>query len=150
MKKLNKCSLFLLLFAIIFTFPGCSARNAITADTFQKEAKSSGYTVKQNTSTNTSVVSYYTGTTSSTDDELDYLTASSVSSAQEIYNSMKDSIVAGDNKPQNIDSSSYSKYAVTNGEIYYVLVHVDKTVVYSKTTVANKTKVDKFFSSIKY
>ena len=150
MKKISTCSLFLLLLVVIFTFPGCSARNAISADTFQKEAKASGYTVKQSTSTNTNVESCYTGTTSSKDDELDYISTSTESSAQEIYNSMKESISVGNGNPKNVDSSSYSKYVVTNGELYYVLVRVDKTVIYAKTTSSNKATVDKFFSAIKY
>ncbi len=150
MKKFNKCSLFLFLFVLIFTFSGCSARSAITADTFQKEAKNCGYTVKQTSSTNANVASYYTGTTSSADDELDYVLAASDSSALEIYNSMKDSIGTGGGKPQTIDSSSYSKYVVTNGEMYYVLARVDKTVVYAKSTASNKANVDKFFNAIKY
>jgi hypothetical protein len=142
--------LLLLLLAIIFTFPGCSARSAITADTFQKEAKNCGYTVKQASSTNPSISSYYTGTTSSADDELDYVLTASDSSALEIYNSMKNSIETGGGTPQPIDSSSYSKYVVTNGEMYYVLTRVDKTVVYAKSTSSNKANVDKFFNAIKY
>lgn len=150
MKKNNKCSLLLLLFAIFFAFSGCSARSAITADTFQKTAKSSGYTVTKASSSNTSVVDYYTGATKSGDDELVYTSFTTQSGAQTFYNAMKSSIVAGDNKPQNIDSSAYSKYIVTNGEIYYVLVRLEKTVIYGKTTISNKAALDKYFNTIKY
>lgn len=150
MKKISTCSLVLLLLAIMFTFPGCSARNAISADTFQKEAKNSGYTVKQASSSNPNVESCYVGTTSNKDDELDYVSTSTEAAAQELYNSMKESISVGNSKPKNVDSSTYSKYVVTNGEIYSVLVRVDKTVIYAKATSSSKAMVDKFISAIKY
>lgn len=150
MKKIKRCSLFLLLLVLIFSFTACSARTAITADTFQKEAKNCGYTVKQTTSTNTNITSAYTGTTSNADDELDFVIAESDAAAQDVYNSMKDSIKVKDSKPQTIDSSTYSKYVVTNGELYYVLARIDKTVVYAKAMTSNKATVDKFFNAIKY
>lgn len=148
MKKLFKLCVVSLAAAVLVAFTGCSARSTISSDEFQKQAKSAGYTVTAQTQSDTTVTKCLAATKSNSDTQIFYLTFSSAANAQSWYSSQKNGL-SGTGKTV-VDTDTYNKYNLTNGEIYYLLARMDDTAVFCKTTVAKKSEADNFVSSIKY
>lgn len=149
MKKYLKMSFFLLLISMMIVMTGCSARSTITGDDFKKAAEGAGYTVTDNSSQATNVECFF----SAADDsgtEIHFVAVASDSDAKTLYTNFKGQIQAGDNKGKTLDSDAYAKYSVTNGELYYYVSRIDKTVLYAKTTTSKQADVEKFVGSIKY
>jgi hypothetical protein len=149
MKKIWKICAVALLASMLTVFAGCSARTAITADEFQKQAKSAGYTVTEPENNDSAATKSYTATKDNSDVEIVFRIFSDAYSAQNWYSTQKSSLKTETVKTA-VDSDNYSKYTVTNGEIYYVLVRVDKTVVFCKAVASKAGEVDSFLSTIKY
>lgn len=145
-KHISFTALFLLLSVFLF---GCSARTAVDADDFKLMAEGASYTVVDGTQQLTGAKSYLVGTDQS-GGELHYAALSDQASALKLYNSFKDTVQAGDNKPTNVDSTPYAKYTVTNGELYYRVSRVNNTVIFAKCQVTNQAATDKLLDSIHY
>lgn len=148
MKKIFKFLVITLAVVVISAFAGCSARAAISADDFQKQAKSAGFTVAEQNSDNSGATKSFAATKSKSDTQIIYYTFSSDSGSQSWYSTVKSGLT-GSGKTV-VDSDSYNKYSLTNGEIYYLLVRMDNTGILCKTTVSNKSEADNFINSIKY
>lgn len=149
MKKIWKICAVALLASVLTVFAGCSARKAITADEFQKQAKSAGYTVTEPENDTSGATKSYVATKDGSDVEIDFLLFANAYSAQNWYSTQKNSMKAGTTKTV-VDSDNYSKYTVTNGEINYVLVRVDKTAVLCKAVTSKAGEIDSFLNTIKY
>jgi uncharacterized protein YcfL len=149
MKKIWKICAIVLLASVLTIFAGCSARKAITAEEFQKQAKSAGYTVTEPKDDSSGATKSYVATKDGSDVEIDYHLFSSAYSAQNWYSTQKNSMKTGTTKTV-VDSDNYNKYTVTNGEINYVLVRVDKTAVLCKAVASKAGEVDSFLNTIKY
>lgn len=150
MKKIFKLCTAVLAVVAMLSFMGCSARTPITADDFKKQAESAGFTVTDSTASS-NVDKYLTAVKSETGSELVYILFATQSEATEMYSSVKTSISEGTNgTATNVDSSSYSKYTLVNGELHHTLTRMGSTIVYGKTTSTYKTQVDDFFKAIKY
>ena len=148
MKKVNKGLSFLLLSSMFMVFAGCSARNPVTANTFEEKAKTFGYTMTKDTYSDAN--SCLTGSNAKTGGQLMFVDLKQLSDAKSFYTTKKDSIAVGSTKPAVVDSSSYNKYIVSNGDVYTVLIRMDKTIVFGQTNMSDKANLDKFIESIKY
>ena len=150
MKKLIKLCAAVLAAAALFAFTGCSARTPVTADEFKKQAEAAGFTVTDS-SASANAEKYLSAIKSETGTELAFLSFSSESTATEMYTNLKSSITSGtDGDAKNVDSSSYNKYTLVNGELNHILVRMNKTIVYGKATTTYKNQIEDFFSAIKY
>ena len=137
--------------AAVFALAGCSARSPITGDEFKKQAEAAGFTVTDSSTNNPSVEKYMSAIKTETGTELAFVSFSSESDAAAMYNNIKSSITsATDGTAKNVDSSSYNKYTLVNGELHHILVRMNKTVVYGKATATYKNQIEDFFNSIKY
>lgn len=149
MKKITKICAAVLAVALFTVFTACSARSTVSADDFQKQAKSAGFTVAAPSSDNSGATKSLAATKDGTDVEVDYHQFSDASSAENWYNQQKASLTQGTGK-NVVDSDAYSKYTVTNGEIYYVLVRMDDTAIVCKSTTAKQSVVDGLLKTLKY
>ena len=147
-KKALKFCAAVLTAAVLTVSSGCSARSAISADDFQKQAKGSGFSVSETANDNSGAERSLTALKDGTDVEIDYHIFSDESSAQNWYVAQKGSL-AGSGKVI-VDSDSYNKYTLVNGEIDQTLVRMDKTAVLCKTTAAKKSEADNFLKAIHY
>lgn len=151
MKKIFKLCAVVLAAAAVFSFTACSARTPITADAFKKQAESAGFTVTDNSSTNAKVDKYLSAVKNETGTELMFISFKTDASAAEMYSTIKSSITEGTSgTTTNIDSSSYNKYTLINGELHHTLTRMGSTIVYGKTTSTYKNQVDDFLKAIKY
>ena len=151
LKKIFKLCAVVLAAAAVFSFTACSARTPVTADGFKKQAESSGFTVTDNSSTNTSVDKYLSAVKSETGTELVFISFKTEASASEMYSSIKKSITDGTSgTTTTVDSSAYNKYTLVNGELHHTLTRMGSTIVYGKTTSTCKNQVDDFMKAIKY
>lgn len=148
MKKIWKICVVALAAAALTVFAGCSARAAVSADDFQKQAKSAGFTVAAPESDSSGASKSLTATKGGTDVQIDYHQFADASSAESWYSTQK-SALTGSGK-NVVDSDTYNKYTLTNGEIHYVLVRMDNTAVLCKTTSAKQSEGDSFLKSIRY
>ncbi len=148
MKKMTKICAVILAVALFTVFTACSARSTVSADEFQKQAKSAGFTVETPSSDNSGATKSLGATKDGTDVEVDYHQFSDATSAENWYGQAKGSL-QGTGK-NVVDSDAYSKYTVTNGEIYYVLVRMDDTALVCKSTTAKQSVVDGFLKTLKY
>lgn len=148
MKKRFRLCVFSLALAVIMAFAGCSARSAISADDFQKQAKSAGYTVASQTSDTSGAAKSFSATKSGTDIQILYYSFSADADAQNWYSSQKNGL-SGTGKTI-VDSDTYNKYTETVGDIYFLLVRMDNTVIICKTPSAKSGDANNFISSIKY
>ena len=135
--------------AAVFLLSGCSARSSASPGTFRSAAEKAGYTVSDSTSSADGAQSYLTATDDN-GSELYFVEFADSATSQKVYNGFKDQIQTGGNKAKNVDSSPYSKYSVTNGELYYAVCRIDTTVLYGKCTAANRNAMEKLFDSIHY
>lgn len=149
MKKL--IPFFTAAFAVIMmlSFVGCSARSSVSADDFKKQAEAKGFTVTDQTSSATDVSKYYVATKSDTGTEISYMLFASNSAAEQSYLTVKKSISAGVTG-KTLDSATYNKYTLVNGELSHTLVRMDSTIVYAKTTASHQNEVQAFMDAIKY
>lgn len=148
MKKIMKICAAVLAVAFFTVFTACSARSTVSADEFQKQAKSAGFTVAAPSSDSSGAKKSLSATKDGTDVEIDYHQFSDAASAEDWYGQGKGSL-QGTGK-NVVDSDAYSKYTVTNGEIYYVLVRMDDTVIVCKSTTAKQSVVDGLLKTLKY
>ena len=134
------------LMCALLLFPsGCSARSAVTPETFQGAAESAGFTVTQEEAQQ-GTEAYYTA--SKDDIDVSYVEYGSSADAQGAYATMKKSIEA--EGASVVESDSYCKYTVTNGEMYHVLIRSGATLVYGKTPVSGQSSLDQLVSDLDY
>lgn len=151
MKKLIKLCTAVLAVVTLLAFAGCSARSPITADEFTKQAKAQGFTVKEATSSNTDVDKYLTATKDETGTELVFISFKTDAAAESLYTSLKKSISDGTTVAgKALDSATYNKYTLVNGELSHTLARMNTTIVYGKATSVHQNQVDDFFKVIKY
>lgn len=127
----------------------CSARTPISADSFQKEAKSAGYQVSESSASASDAVKSLTAAKENSDTQISFSQFADASAAEESYASLKQSLTVTGGK-NTVDSDSYNKYTAQNGEIYYTLVRMDNTLLFCKGTLEKKSEIDSFIQSIKY
>lgn len=139
----------LLVLMLALAMTSCSARTAVDANDFKTMAEGAGYTVTDNTAQLNGAKSYMSATDKS-GNELYYAALADDSVALRMYNSLKDGIQTGGNKPTNLDSTPYAKYTVTNGELYYRVSRVNNTVIYGKCLTSDQSVLDKMLDSIHY
>jgi basic membrane lipoprotein Med (substrate-binding protein (PBP1-ABC) superfamily) len=147
MKKM-KVSVLAFASAALLLFAGCSARTAATADEFQKQAKKAGYTVTEETASDSSITKALSAAKSDSGTTFEFITFDSDQSAQSDYISRKEELSSSGKTV--IDSDNYNKYTLTNGELYYVLVRLGDTVLDCQTTTSSQKEAENFISSLKY
>lgn len=151
MKKLMKLCAAMLAVVTLFSLTACSARTPITADEFTKQAKAQGFTVNDASSSNTDVDKYLTATKEETGTEIVFISFKTEAAAETLYTSLKKSISDGTTATaKTLDSATYNKYTLVNGELNHTLARMDSTIVYGKTTSTYENQVDDFFKVIKY
>ncbi len=134
------------LMCALLLFPsGCSARSAVTPETFQSAAESAGFTVTQEEAQQ-GTEAYYTA--AKDDIDVSYVEYGSSADAQGAYATMKKSIEA--EGASVVESDSYCKYTVTNGEVYHVLIRSGATLVYGKTPASGQSSLDQLVSDLDY
>ena len=134
------------LMCALLLFPsGCSARSAVTPETFQSAAESAGFTVTQE-GAQQGTEAYYTA--SKDDIDVSYVEYGSSADAQGAYATMKKSIEA--EGASVVESDSYCKYTVTNGEMYHVIIRSGATLVYGKTPASGQSSLDQLVSDLDY
>ena len=135
------------LMCALLLFPsGCSARSAVTPETFQSAAESAGFTVTQEEAQQ-GTEAYYTA--SKDDIDVSYVEYGSSADAQGAYATMKKSI-GSEGASVVVESDSYCKYTVTNGEMYHVLIRSGATLVYGKTPASGQSSLDQLVSDLDY
>ncbi len=151
MKKIIKLCTALLAVVTLLSFVGCSARSPVTADEFTKQAKAQGFTVKEATAPNADVDKYLTATKAETGTEIVFISFKTDSAAESLYTSFKKNITDGTTATaKTLDSATYSKYTLVNGELNHTLVRMNGTIVYGKATSAHQNQVEDLFKAIKY
>jgi len=152
LKKLLKFCAAILVAVTMLSLAGCSARTPITADEFSKQAKAAGFTVKeQDISSVANADKCFDATKSESGTEILFISYKTEAAAQEMYTTIKSKISDGTSGTStNLDSSSYCKYTLVNGELNHTLSRMGATIVYGKATTTVKDQVDSFFKTIKY
>lgn len=149
MRKFIKLFALCLAAALTVAVSGCSARTSATADSFQKQAEKQGFKVSAETSQTDSVTKYLNAEKDNSDTKISFLTFSDASAAQGKYSDLKKT-VSPSGGGSTVDSASYNKYTVTNGEIYYTLIRMDTTILYCQTTVTHKDEINNLIQALKY
>lgn len=151
MKKLMKLCAAVLAAVTLFSLAACSARSPITADEFTKQAKAQGFTVKEASSSNADVDKYLTATKEEAGTELVFISFKTDAAAESLYTSLKKNISDGAAATgKTLDSATYNKYTLVNGELSHTLARMSSTIVYGKANSTNQDQVDSFFKAIKY
>ena len=152
MKKIN---VFLLLFCLFMV--GCSSnktKEVSTLDIFQSISINNGFNVSNNIDSYQDI-SYITGSMIATMDDITiemvtYDNGESAKKAQDkhmvVFNTMKGSgAVVHKDKGKN-----YYKYDMVSNGYYMVSSRIDNTLVFSKTLVKNKDKVEAILNEMNY
>jgi uncharacterized lipoprotein YehR (DUF1307 family) len=152
LKKLLKICAAVFALVTVFSLAGCSARTPITADEFTKQAKAAGFTVKEESAaSNLDVDKLISATKSEAGTEIIFVSVKTDSAAEDMYKSIKTSISKDTSgTTSNLDSATYNKYTLVNGELNHTLVRMNKTIVYGKANTSVKDQVDSFFKTINY
>ena len=151
MKKFAK--LFAVAFAaltVLTAASGCSARTPSTTDSFQKLAKDQGFSqIEDATASYSPASKAISAAKSESDTQLVFLQYSDDSDAQDEYQALKKQ-AAPNGGGNSVDSATYNRYIVTNGELYYNIIRMDSTLLFCQATDTNKDEVDSFVKAIKY
>jgi hypothetical protein len=151
LKKLFKLCAAVLAAVTVVSLAGCSARSPVTADEFTKQAKAAGFTVKEESATNADVVKYLSAVKSETGTEIIFISFKTDDAAESMYTSVKSSITKDTNgTAKTLDSATYSKYTLVNGELSHTLTRMGTTLVYGKATTTHQNQVDDLMKAIKY
>lgn len=132
----------------LFLFVGCSARTVISANEFQSQAKSSGFTVTANSSDESGAQKSLTATKDGTDVQINFYEFADASASQTWYTAQKAQL--GTAGKTVVDSDAYNKYSVQNGDFSYIAVRMDKTAILCKTVASKKSVAEDFLKKIKY
>ena len=148
MKKAFEFCMLALAAAAVVSLSGCSARSAVSYGDFEQKAEAAGFKVSEQTAPSEEVTKDLSAAKDGSDTQFSFLTFDTDTHAQSWYFSQKDSLPAGGKTL--VDSDSYNKFTLSNGEIYYVLVRMDNTFLSCQTTVSKADEVGSFLNSIKY
>lgn len=149
MKKFFKIVAAVLAAAAVLTVSGCSARTPLAADGFDKLAKSQGFKVQDAGTADSSVTKSLTATKAESDTTITFTVYKDASSAEEQFSAQKKT-ASPSGGGQSVDSATYNRYTVTNGELYYVIVRMDTTLLSCQSTVTNKDETDNLVKAAKY
>ena len=153
MKKLFIC--FVIVMCLFIT--GCGedkTKVAVSADEFNNICSDNGYTVNQNTGIYAGV-EYISDARLATlnDIQIEMIQYTDSESAEKVleshiesFNLLKSSGAA----EKNIKGDNYHKYFLVSNNRYMISVRVDNTLIFSKTLLTNKEKVDKVFEELGY
>ena len=153
MKKLFIC--FLLVMCLLTT--GCGeekSKVAISVDEFNTICTDSGFTVDDNSSVYKDY-NYITNSRLATlrDIQIEMIQYTDSESAEKVleahiesFNLLKSSGAA----EKNHKGDNYHKYILVSNNRYMISVRVDDTLIFSKTLLTNKEKVDKLFEELGY
>lgn len=153
MKKLFIC----FLLVICFLTTGCGeekSKVAISADEFNNICTDNGFTVNENTVTYQSY-DYITDARLATLDniQIEMIQYTDIESAEKVlethiesFNLLKSSGAA----EKNYKGDNYHKYFLVSNNRYMISVRVDDTLIFCKTMLTNKEKVDKVFEELGY
>ncbi len=148
MKKAFQICLLALAAAAVFALAGCSARSSVSYGDFEQKAKAAGFKVSEQAAPSEEVTKAFSATKDGSDTQLTFLTFDTLTDAQSWYFAQKNSLPSGGKTL--VDSDSYNKFTLSNGEIYYVLVRMDDTFLSCQTTVSRTDEIGSFLSSIGY
>lgn len=153
MKKLFIC---LLIFGCLL-ITGCGEEKtkvAVSADEFNNVCTDSGFTVNENTAVYKNY-DYITDSRLATlgDIQIEMIQYSDSESAEKVleghiesFNLLKSSGAA----EKNFSGDNYHKYFLVSNNRYMISVRVDNTLIFCKTMLTNKEKVDKVFEELGY
>lgn len=150
MKKLTLLFTVVLAAAAVLSFSGCSARSAVTADQFKKQAESLGYKVTEGTASSADIQKSLSAEKSESGSQVVYYSFASDAAAEDAYISVKKNITAGGTKGKSLDTATYTKYTLVNGELSYTLTRMNATLVFGKTTTVHQDEVTALFDALKY
>jgi len=148
-KKFIKIVAAVLAAVSVMAVAGCSARTPLTADSFEKLAKGQGFKVEAAAASDSSGTKSLTATKSESDTTITFTVFKDGSSAADQFSAQKKS-VSPNGGGQSVDSATYSRYTVTNGELYYVIVRMDSTLLSCQAKVTNKDEADNLVKAAKY
>lgn len=148
MKKKLKILAAALAAVALTAFAGCSARSAVSAEDFEKQAKSAGYTVTAASGDSSGASKTLTAAKSGKPEQIIFHVFANGISAQNWYSAEKTEL--GGTAKTVVDSDNYNKCTLENGDIYYVLVRMDNTAVLCRVSPSNKSAADSFLKAIKY
>ena len=149
MKKFIKIVAAVLAAAAVLAVSGCSARTPLTADSFEKLAKSQGFKVEAAGAADSSVTKSLTATKAESDTAITFTVFKDGSSAADQFSAQKKT-ASPSGGGQSVDSATYSRYTVTNGELYYVIVRMDSTLLSCQAKITNKDEADNLVKAAKY
>lgn len=151
MKKLIPFFTAVLAAVTILSLSGCSARSSVSADEFKKQAEAQGFKVTESTASNTNVEKYLSADKTETGTQIVFIKCISDSAAEETYLTIKKTLTDSKGTAgKTLDSATYNKYTMVNGELSHTLARMNSTIVYGKTTTAHQSEVQKLFDTIKY
>lgn len=148
MKKAFKLCLLALAVSAAVVLGGCSARSSVSDGDFKQKAEAAGFKVSEKGAPSAEVTKDLSAAKDGSDTQYTFLTFDTAAHAQSWYFSQKENLPAGGKTL--VDSDSYNKFTLSNGEIYYVLVRTDNTFLSCQTTISKADEVNSFLSSIKY
>ena len=145
------------LMIMCFFMTGCGedkTKVSISTDEFSDICSNNGFTVKDNSSAYEKY-DYITGSkiASLNDIEIEMIQYTDSESAEKVleghidsFNLLKSSGAA----EKNTKGDNYHKYFLVSNNRYMISVRVDDTVIFCKTMLTNKDKVDELFEKLGY
>ena len=127
---------------------GCAARTAVSPEEFQKKAEGLSYTVQAQTPTEVGAEKTLSAAKKDSDAQVSFIVFDTAAHAAGSYSALRKSMPSKGG--QAIDSDAYNKFTVTNGEIYYVLIRMDNTVLNCTDSVSKQKETDDLVSALKY
>ena len=153
---MKKISISLLLVICLF-MTGCGeekTKKLITLDDFSTILTNNNFSISDNND-NYSSISYIEGSMKAVLDsiEIEMIDYTDTKSAEKVLNSHIDSFNLLKNTAaheKNIKGDNYHRYFLVSNNKYMISARVEDTLIFCKTNLDNKDKVDKIFEELGY
>lgn len=154
--KMKKTLICLLLFTFLF-MTGCGKEKVvITLDNFSNVLAENNFTVSDTTEQYTKQVDYILGSRLAFFDEnleMEMIDYDSVETAKKVQDSQVESfaLLKSTGAHEDVEKGkNYYKYTLISNDRYMFSVRVDKTLVFCKTLLENKEKVENILDTLGY
>ncbi len=150
-----KIKIFTITMICLLFLCGCTVKEAIPADTFEKNMQQSGFEVVDHTQESkldyTTIVSSYVATKSDGAYALEYYIFDSEASAQAFYMEKREFVTGtGAYTNTELNSGNYSKFSANTKKIFCIISRVSNTVVYTYADKIYYEEAKKVYKDLGY
>jgi ABC-type uncharacterized transport system auxiliary subunit len=147
----SKTMILALALLLMLSMTACQSKTPITADVFQQKMEAAGHTVVDSSEQYAGYPHVLKVLVSNSDIlHLEFFEIDTLDNAAGVFSSNKTTVEAYNGVSSSVQVNNYQKYTTKTSEQYYVVVQVEKTLVYAFCNAADSSKLDQVINDLGY